>query len=489
MLPMRRLRPRHTAKVLGLIGTFLLLASLPLSRASAQVAVNGVLRPAPVLLLPYYRLDFTDPSGTTTLLSVRNSGDAELSVRFAFYAATSPPGDFDLALVEAVAAHQTLTLNLRTIEGLGDDGLEEGYVVIRPVDGDGNPIADAPLLSGDHIRLDPAGNHASSAALVPLFPGTLSASLCSRWSSRILERRGLAAETRLQFLIDSLPAGEAASDGAAEGVAPVVARGTFYGEDGESLAEIELVSDRYAFEVAAAELALPDDFGSVEWTFAEGIFGFVGGTTRASGRYEVDLPATCLDAISPLSPQVLEVLVAIAVSLVPDAVLLPNQLLGVLDYLVGYDPETRTFKGSFQIADLLVEVELYLNDENANPIVDLDSEEISSVRMRASFTADDFELVVDLEQAPLAGRPGLFTNGSGSYVSQSGTRLGLTLENLTVPEDGLYPDTGGVTLFSSDLDLEFRLAFDGTRIAEGTYTFRGTPASFTVDLETGEVVP
>lgn len=76
-------------------------------------------------------------------------------------------------------------------------------------------------------------------------------------------------------------------------------------------------------------------------------------------------------------------------------------------------------------------------------------------------------------------------NGSGSATYQ-GVSAAVQISSLVVPKTpGSYPSSGTISVTSNGITVT--VAFNGTRYATGTYTYRNQSFTFTIDLQTGEV--
>src|ERR1700681_2793752 len=98
---------RRTALAVGLV-------ALTLLAAAPACAVIGTIDavPAATLLLPYFEVDLTDPSGANTLFSVNNASATAILAHVVIYSALSVPVlDFNIYLT----GYDVQTINLRDI--------------------------------------------------------------------------------------------------------------------------------------------------------------------------------------------------------------------------------------------------------------------------------------------------------------------------------------------------------------------------------------
>jgi uncharacterized repeat protein (TIGR01451 family) len=215
------------------------------------------------LLLPFFEVDGRFEE-VTTLLSLRNLGTAD--IRYGFLATSGPLG-----------VHETATVNLRDVPLSGN-----GYVAISP-----DP-PEAPL-GGDFVHIDPTPGTASGGLLVP------ATEMCREWSVRFLN--GGPPETGTDFLFFAPGNGPSPS--------PVV-KGRVFNEKGQLVQELDKIPHtEESFRIRTLDLGLLATFGSIEWTFRDGIFGHVAAVHREEGKDEVAVPGFCRDRLGAEIPSTL----------------------------------------------------------------------------------------------------------------------------------------------------------------------------------------
>ncbi len=76
-------------------------------------------------------------------------------------------------------------------------------------------------------------------------------------------------------------------------------------------------------------------------------------------------------------------------------------------------------------------------------------------------------------------------NGIAS-VLYKGTSATINANNVKIPKSlTAYPSQGTITIIT--MGTTVTITFNGTRYAQGTFTYAGTTYSFTIDLETGQI--
>lgn len=193
------------------------------------------------LLLPFYEVAESS-NEVTTLFALRSLG--------------SP-------IHKPLAPHETATVNLRDVPLIGT-----GYVAISP-----DP-PEAPL-GGDFVRIDPTLGTASGGLLVP------ATEMCREWSVRFLNGGPLKTSTDFLFFAPGNGAG-----------APV-ATGRVFDEQGQLVQKLTIMETMESFRIGTRDLKLLANFGSIEWTFREGLVGHVAAVHREKDKDEVAVPGHC----------------------------------------------------------------------------------------------------------------------------------------------------------------------------------------------------
>jgi uncharacterized repeat protein (TIGR01451 family) len=214
------------------------------------------------LIVPYFEVD--PSNGATTLFAVRNETEGNVDVAAEYFSAggTSLKTPKDM-----LAAHATLTVNLRDVPGLSG----QGYVQIT---GSGR-------LSGDFVFL--ASSKASGGALVDTDPDRKPPQLCQRWDVRFLENLTLGTTTDFIFYI---------KDNTAANVT-----GQAYREDGGAPVAVSIpagLKSRTSFRLPASGLPAVLVSGSLEWNLGDGVLGNVAAIFTRGGS-SVLIPGVCRD--------------------------------------------------------------------------------------------------------------------------------------------------------------------------------------------------
>lgn len=242
---------------------------------------------ADTFIVPFFKVDRSNPQGETTLVAVRNAADSAHDVEIAYWVDRVFPSSPDLVQEFTLIPDEVATFNLRDLPeisgGRGGDAVVRGWLMVRHLDGFGDG------LSADWFRVNPAEDFATGDRMVDVdHSGT-----CTQWDFRYLIGGSFDGGTRLELFIDTPLGGNPATR-------PPSATLEFYSEPGTFLGARELFTNRQVEEIdVATELAelpgSPASFGSMVITFEPGTNGgLVAGTYRAEGRYSVGLTGTCI---------------------------------------------------------------------------------------------------------------------------------------------------------------------------------------------------
>ncbi|MEO1085327.1 MAG: hypothetical protein AAFY88_13895 [Acidobacteriota bacterium] len=109
------------------------------------------------------------------------------------------------------------------------------------------------------------------------------ADLCNKWHSRFLNGGDFNGGTELRFFAPVLPDGFWSLTG------------RVFDEAGNLVQTIPLASDRHTLGLKVFFLNLDIPFGTIEWTFDNGVKGHVGIAMEALGRFSVGYEAACRD--------------------------------------------------------------------------------------------------------------------------------------------------------------------------------------------------
>lgn len=221
-------------------------------------------------VLPFFRVDKTDPSGTTTLFAVRNTLTAAVDAEIRYFethTATVVRTD-----TINLAAGETHTVNVRDIPGLpvDVDGFARGFVTI-----------DAPggKLTGDFFQVDVGGNFATGDRL--LAPRT---DFCAEQEARFAD---FGSGTELMLVLTDPRGADPSSD-------PISVRVTPITEDGTSLPATEIHTDQFVYFVDADDFT-GEAFGTLIFDFnpeGRGGAGWVYGVYSADGLFSVGVNST-----------------------------------------------------------------------------------------------------------------------------------------------------------------------------------------------------
>jgi hypothetical protein len=144
---------------------------------------------------------------------------------------------------------------------------------------------------GDTFRITPNQDFAGGKRLLDITPSGGHNDLCSLFSVRFLNGGGFDSGTIFNVWVD-LPVAPDPEEG--EDIFFINA----WDEDGSLLVSRGYQSTRVSFQVTAEELLSPvsnEDFGAMDFEFADGATGHVSVLLSAGGRYSVEFEATCGD--------------------------------------------------------------------------------------------------------------------------------------------------------------------------------------------------
>ena len=216
---------------------------------------------------------------------MRNRSDQTVTVLIQYFdTATPPEGEPAVSQVEALAARQVRTINLRDVVNVPING----YLIASVVDAQTlTPLPDMKVLTGDYFRVEPVDNFATGDLLIGV-SGTPRSGLCNRWELRYFQGGGFSGGTDFTFFVEEN-----------SGSGPI-ATGDIYDETGQFVTQITIGFDGYAFEFNSEQLVAPPlnidvPFGVIEWQFRNGARGHVSSVLKALGKFAVGFSASCAD--------------------------------------------------------------------------------------------------------------------------------------------------------------------------------------------------
>jgi hypothetical protein len=158
------------------------------------------------------------------------------------------------------------------------------------------------------------------------------------------------------------------------------------------------------------------------------------------------------------------------------------------DYLATYDPATGFWSVSLTLLNgQTAQFQLQFQDASGTPMKLynplLTDRMIANGSANSSLGTVTFSLVMTGAKANSAA---LTVNGTGSGTFQgiSGTFEVINLIQPKLPNT--YPTSGTIRALASGITVT--VTFNGTQYVTGTYSFRNHSYTFTINLETGEVV-
>ncbi len=234
------------------------------------------------LLLPYYEVDMSDPSGATTIFSVRNETLEPVEVTI-WYHQTDRPQTHQAFETVTLEPKQLRSGNVRQVAGLvvDDDGFARGFVVIETTAGD-------PVIQGDYFQVSPGQAFATGNRLLNVDPESADNDLCSLFTVRFLNGGAFSGGTDFVIWLDL--------EVAPTGQEPVI-RYAVRRESGDLVFSTELYRNEVAFKTKASDLVkpIPTAFGVIEFELLDGAMGHVSAVMSANGLYSVGLEAACGD--------------------------------------------------------------------------------------------------------------------------------------------------------------------------------------------------
>ena len=233
-------------------------------------------------ILPFFKIDSTDPGGETTFLSIRNEGEGggegegPRLVTLELFPPNSTLLQDSEVFAKLLKPKETWVLNLRlsTSRPPGPDGFIRGW---------GRIISSSPM-SADFFQFNPSQDFATGG--IPL---DIPNEYCKTVKVRFLVGGTFDGGTLISFM-QNQPLGGAPED-------PPSVTGTVYLEDSTMAGTFELRTDDYTFEIDAEDLIAPGvNFGSMDIVF-ENLVG--GGAAfveyKANNRFSVGTKSVCLD--------------------------------------------------------------------------------------------------------------------------------------------------------------------------------------------------
>lgn len=223
-----------------------------------------------VLLVPFYEVDTTRPTGDTTLYAVRNVTNGAVALEVEYFGRGLDVLRQDLV---SLGPRETLTVNVRDVAGLWveTDGFARGWIRIGVTS-----TEEADGLMGDFFTVDVAGNFASGDRLVA------PEDLCRIQEIRFLD---FGSGTELWMLIDDPRGSDPFTDASSFTVTPVT-------EDGSTLAPRDVFTDDAMLKLPAAFFT-GLDFGTLVFDFSNSSGGYVFAKYSAEGKFSVGLNSAC----------------------------------------------------------------------------------------------------------------------------------------------------------------------------------------------------
>lgn len=228
-------------------------------------------QPEEVLVVPFFEVDTTDPSGNTTLFAVRNvfSNSLDIAIRYQAPDGTELRQDF-----LTLAGFETLTRNVRDVAGLpvDPDGFARGFIVVLQ-----NSLQGSGLLVGDYFQVDAGNDFATGQRMASLDE------LCDLTDVRFAD---FGAGTQLRLLINAPQGSNPVLDPPSVEVFPVL-------EDGTLLPKTEIYTTDFALALSASDFT-GAAFGTLLFDFQNSGGGLVFAEYSARGRFSVGLNGACI---------------------------------------------------------------------------------------------------------------------------------------------------------------------------------------------------
>lgn len=237
-----------------------------LDTEKALVPLTKVDQPATLLIVPFFIVDTTNPSGTATLFAMRNLEVAQVAVEIEYF---TPSFNLIRQDLLTVGARETLSVNVRDIAGLpaDGDGLARGLVRLTS---SGSAV-------GDFFQVDVGGNFATGDRLIS------ASDFCDQHEIRFLD---FGSGTDL-WMILNIPQG---SD---PDVDPPSASVSILSEDGASFPGADIYTDQGLTKLTAADFT-GLDFGTLVFNMANSGGGFLFAGYSADGRFSVGVNSACV---------------------------------------------------------------------------------------------------------------------------------------------------------------------------------------------------
>jgi hypothetical protein len=229
--------------------------------------------PQTTLFLPRYTVDTRSATGETTLIAVRSLVDEPVTANIFFTPATDPLAAFGKQM--DLAPRQVRSINLRDLDGLpvDEEGIARGSMTVEAY----GPAVDRPLVTGDSLQVDPAGDFATGDLLHP------DSDLCPRASVRFVDFEGRGDGARFVIWLRRPPT---------ERFAPAFTVRT-YDEAGRPVGEpFPVIADGPVMELSLAQITTAR-FGSLAFDFSASGGGLALGRYSAEGRFSVALGSVC----------------------------------------------------------------------------------------------------------------------------------------------------------------------------------------------------
>lgn len=253
-----------------------------LESAGDQVRLlpKGLHEPAQVLVLPFFRVDRSNPTGETTLFAVRNVLNQPVQIRVYYMDEMMRTQRADGPAT--LPSRGVRTINIRDVSGLAvdADGYSRGLVLIT--------ASASSALSGDFFQVNPEEDFATGDRLIDAQRHPY---ICRLWGMRFLNGGPFSGGTSLNVRLYGAP-------GTGAGAPPAFQLG-FFDEAGQLLSTVFVQSATFLMELAMKDLLPPDAgypaFGAVELLFSPQVSGgLVAGTYSAEGRFSIGMTGMCL---------------------------------------------------------------------------------------------------------------------------------------------------------------------------------------------------
>lgn len=227
-------------------------------------------KPEDVLIVPFYEVDTTDPTGTTTYFAVRNVAYRPVDLEVRYQASDGAPLRNELV---TLAGNETLIRNVRLVSGLpvDPDGFARGFIVIVQTS-----VSGSTLLVGDYFQIDPGNAFATGQRMASVDE------FCTLTEVRFLD---FGAGTELRLMINDPRGSDPVSDPASVVVHP-------FRQDGTAIPTTNIYTDDFAFEISASDFAT-SSFGTFVFEFTNSSGGLVYAEYSAFGQFSVGLNGAC----------------------------------------------------------------------------------------------------------------------------------------------------------------------------------------------------